>query len=85
MATSATQIVAMQTFQSQKRRMRAVLLYVLPILLLLIALFAIGSRRNSGDEQPTVSSESNDAGVFLKIFALGGVIAVGIFVALEFN
>ena len=65
--------------------MRALLLYLLPILLLLLTLFAIGSRRNSGDEQPTAPGESNDAGVFLIIFALGGVIAVGIFVALEFN
>ncbi len=65
--------------------MRTLLLYLLPIILLLLALFAIGSRRNSSDEQPTGSAESSDAGVFLKIFALGGVIAVGIFVALEFN
>ena len=65
--------------------MRALLLYLLPIVLLLLALFAIGSRRNSGDEQTAAPGESNDAAIFLKLFALGGVIAVGIFLALEFN
>ena len=65
--------------------MRALLLYLLPIVLLLLALFAIGSRRNSGDEQTTAPGEPNDAAIFLKLFALGGVIAVGIFLALEFN
>jgi len=65
--------------------MRAFLLYLLPILLLLLALFAIGSRRSSGDEQATTTGESSDAAVFLKIFALGGAIAVGIFMALEFT
>ena len=65
--------------------MRAFLLYLLPILLLLLALFAIGSRRSSGDEQATATGESSDAAVFLKIFALGGAIAGGIFMALEFT
>ena len=65
--------------------MRALLLYLLPIILLLLALFAIGSRRSAADEQKSAASEFSDARVFLRIFAVGGAIAVGIFAALEFS
>jgi len=65
--------------------MRALLLYLLPIILLLLALFAIGSRRSATDDQKPADGEYSDARVFLKILAVGGAIAVGIFAALEFN
>ena len=50
--------------------MRALLLYLLPIVLLLLALFAIGSRRNSGDEQTAAPGEPNDAAIFLKLLTI---------------
>ena len=65
--------------------MRALLLYLLPIILLLLSLFAIGSRRSAEDDQKPADGEYSDARVFLKILAVGGAIAVGIFAALEFN
>ena len=65
--------------------MRALLLYLLPIILLLLSLFAIGSRRSAADDQEPADGEYSDARVVLKILAVGGAIAVGIFAALEFN
>jgi hypothetical protein len=65
--------------------MRALLLYLLPIILLLLSLFAIGSRRSAADDQEPPDGEYSDARVFLRIFAVGGAIAVGIFAALEFS
>ena len=65
--------------------MRAILLYLLPITLLLLSLSAIGSRRSAADEQKSADGEYSDARIFLKILAVGGAVAVGIFAALEFN
>ena len=52
--------------------MRALLLYLLPIILLLLSLFAIGSRRSAADDQKPADGEYSDARVFLKILAVGG-------------
>ena len=41
--------------------MRALLLYLLPIILLLLSLFAIGSRRSAADDQKPSDSEYSDA------------------------
>jgi hypothetical protein len=65
--------------------MRAFLLYLLPVILLLFALFGIGSRRNSKNEKNSPAAEFSDAQVFLKILALGGAIAVGLFAAIELS
>jgi hypothetical protein len=65
--------------------MRAFLLYLLPVILLLFALFGIGSRRNSKNEENSPAAEFSDAQVFLKILALGGAIAVGLFAAIELS
>ena len=65
--------------------MRAFLLYLLPIVLLLFALFGIGTRRQAKNEENSPADEFSDAQVFLKILALGGAIAIGLFAVIELS
>ena len=65
--------------------MRAFLLYLLPIVLLLFALFGIGTRRQAKNEENSPAAEFSYAQVFLKILALGGAIAIGLFAVIELS
>ena len=63
--------------------MRVLLLYLLPLLMLVTALYVLGKRHHG--ESQAEDEESSNASVFLKILALGGCVAVALLLAIEFN
>jgi hypothetical protein len=63
--------------------MRFLLLYLLPIVILLAALYALGSRRD-GDRAQEQDAESSNASVFLKILGVGGCVAIALLFVIEF-
>lgn len=63
--------------------MRILFLYLLPFLVLFIAMYLFSRRAPEGEQQP--DEETSNATMFLKILAIGGCVAVGLLLVIELN
>ena len=63
--------------------MRVLFLYLLPLLVLLIAMYLFGQRAPEGEQR--LDEETSNASTFLKILAIGGCVAIALLLVIEFS